>query len=104
MSSEREPITVIILDREYQFTCAPEEREALKEAAQLLDGKMRDIKASGNLMSLERVAVMTALNMSDEILKLHRSRAQHEERQSSVDQKIRFLAEQVDSALADTID
>ena len=104
MSTEHEPITVVILDREYQFTCSPEEREALKEAAQLLDGKMRDIKASGNLMSLERIAVMTALNMSDEILKLHRTQAERVERQESVDRRIRFLADQLDSALAESMD
>lgn len=101
MSSERTPITVSILDREYQFTCAPEEREALQEAAQLLDGRMREIKASGNLMALERIAVMTALNMADEILKL---RKQQVARAESVDQKIRFLADQLDDALAAGMD
>jgi len=101
MSSERTPITVSILDREYQFTCDPEEREALQEAAQLLDGRMREIKASGNLMALERIAVMTALNMSDEILKL---RKQQLARAESVDRKIRFLADQLDDALAAGMD
>lgn len=101
MSSERTPITVSILDREYQFTCDPEEREALQEAAQLLDGRMREIKASGNLMALERIAVMTALNMSDEILKL---RKQQLARTESVDRKIRFLADQLDDALAAGMD
>jgi cell division protein ZapA len=101
MNTEREPLTVNILDREYQFTCLPEEREALREAAQLLDGRMREIKASGNLMALERVAVMTALNMSDEILKL---RAQQVDRVENVDKRIRFLADQLDDALASGID
>lgn len=101
MSTEREPITVVILEREYQFTCSPEEREALNEAARMLDSKMREIKSSGNLMSLERIAVMTALNMSDEILKL---RKLNHTRQESVDRKIRFLADRLDNALADGMD
>jgi cell division protein ZapA len=96
MDAQREPISVMILDREYQFTCSPEERAALKEAAELLDGRMREVKASGNLMALERIAVMTALNMSDEILKL---RKEGVERTETVDQRIRLLADELDDAL-----
>lgn len=96
-----QPISVTILDREYQFTCPPEEREALREAARLLDARMREVKASGNLMALERIAVMTALNMSDELLKLRRLQADRVER---VDKKIRFLADQLDDALTAPMD
>ncbi|MEM1412590.1 MAG: cell division protein ZapA [Pseudomonadota bacterium] len=101
MSDEKAPISVHILDREYQFTCAPEERAALREAAELLDGRMREIKAQGNLMALERIAVMAALNMSDEIIKL---RQEGVTRSETVDRKIRLLADRLDDALADTID
>jgi cell division protein ZapA len=96
-----EPISVSILDRDYSFTCDPAERAALKEAAELLDGRMRDIKAAGNLMTLERVAVMTALNMSDEILKLYKAGAKRAEQ---VDKRIRLLADQVDDALSASMD
>lgn len=98
---EQEPISVSILDREYQFTCAPDERAALKEAAELLDGRMREIKASGNLMALERIAVMTALNMSDEILKLRSAGADRRER---LDNRIRMLADELDDALSGGMD
>ena len=101
MNIESEPITVNILDREYQFTCAPDEREALTEAAQLLDGRMREVKASQNLMALERVAVMTALNMSHEILKLSKEKVHRAE---NVDKRIRFLADQLDDALDSSMD
>ncbi len=98
---ENEPISVSILDREYQFTCSPDERAALKEAAELLDGRMREVKATGNLMALERIAVMTALNMSDEILKL---RSQGEERKQRLDERIRMLADELDDALSAGMD
>ena len=101
MSDDKAPISVTILDREYQFTCTPEERAALREAAELLDGRMRDIKAQGNLMALERIAVMAALNMSDEIIKL---RKEGVARSETVDRKIRMLADQLDDALAEAID
>jgi cell division protein ZapA len=101
MSSQATPISVTILDREYQFTCQPEEREALVSAAAFLDERMRDIKQSGNLMALERIAVMTALNLADELLK---QQSRDQQRSEQVDQRIRRLAEQLDGALDSVID
>ncbi len=91
-----EPISVAILDREYQFACKPEERKALKEAAVYLDERMRSIKDAGRLMSLERIALMTALNLSDELLKLQKN---EKYRQNNVDSRIRMLANELDDAL-----
>jgi cell division protein ZapA len=96
METNAEPITVSILDREYQFSCQPDERKALREAAALLDERMRSIKGEGRLMALERIAVMTALNLSDELLRLQK----HEKhRQENVDSRIRMLADELDDAL-----
>ena len=93
-----EPIRVDILDREYQFACNDDEREALKEAAIFLDGKMRAIRDAGRLMALERIAVMTALNLSDELLKLKKN---EKHRQENIDGRIRMLADELDDALDD---
>lgn len=91
-----EPISVDILDREYQFACAASEREALKAAAVFLDERMREIKNAGRLMALERIAVMTALNLSDELLKLQKI---EKHRQQNVDSRIRLLVDELDDAL-----
>ncbi len=91
-----EPISVDILDREYQFACKPAEREALKAAAVFLDERMRSIKNAGRLMALERIAVMTALNLSDELLKLQKN---ERHRQENVDSRIRLLVNELDDAL-----
>ena len=96
MENTSEPISVNILDREYQFACEPGEREALREAAEFLDGRMRAIRGAGRLMALERIAVMTALNLSDELLKLQKS---EKYRQEHVDLRIRMLADELDDAL-----
>lgn len=93
-----EPISVAILDREYQFACQPEERKALKAAAVFLDERMRSIKGAGRLMALERIAVMTALNLSDELLKLQKN---EKYRQDNVDSRIRLLVNELDDALDD---
>ena len=91
-----EPISVDILDRQYQFACEAGEREALKAAAVFLDERMRAIKNAGRLMSLERIAVMTALNLSDELLKLQKI---EKHRQDNVDNRIRLLVNELDDAL-----
>ena len=91
-----EPISVAILDRDYQFACEPEERKALREAAVFLDDRMRSIKGAGRLMALERIAVMTALNLSDELLKLQKN---EKHRKEKVDSRIRMLADELDNAL-----
>jgi len=96
MEKTSEPISVAILDREYQFACQPEERKALREAADYLDDRMRSIKGEGRLMALERIAVMTALNLSDELLRLQKY---ENHRQKNVDARIRILADELDDAL-----
>ena len=101
MPSPPDLITVSILDHDYQFNCPDDERDALRAAALYLDEKMREVKSSGSLMALERIAVMTALNVSDELLKM---RSTDERRQQQVDQKIRMLADELDNALDASMD
>ncbi|BFM13162.1 cell division protein ZapA [Simiduia litorea] len=68
-------VLVRILDREYQVACPPEERAALQDAAKQLDERMRDIRASGHVIGLERIAVMAALNLSHELIQSSKSGA-----------------------------
>ena len=66
--SQGNTVTVKILDKEYQVTC-PEEQEAeLVSSAKYLDKQMRNIRDSGRVIGLERIAVMAALNTSYELL------------------------------------
>jgi cell division protein ZapA len=96
MSDSPEPVSVSILDRKYQFACEPDDRKDLIEAARQLDERMNDIKDGGRLMSLERIALQVALNLSDELLKMRRKLELREEK---IDSRIRILAEQIDDAL-----
>jgi len=96
MNSPSEPVSITILDRKYQFACSPEERKDLLSAAQHLDDRMKEIRESGRLMSLERIALQAALNLSDELLKMQRI---SEMREQKIDSRIRMLADQLDDAL-----
>ena len=68
MSGEANFLDVRIMGREYRVACAPEEREALLAAVDLVDGKMRDIAQRTKTTIAERVAVMAALNIAHEHL------------------------------------
>lgn len=59
---------VSILDREFRVACSPEERAELLEAVAYLDSKMREIRDAGKVVSVERIAIMAALNIAHELL------------------------------------
>ncbi len=67
--SDAQPINVSILDKDYKVACPPGEQSALLESAKLLDSKMREVRDSGNIVGSERIAVITALNMANDLLK-----------------------------------
>lgn len=87
--SDAELVSVRILDREFKVMCTPSERRGLMEAALFLDSQMREIRESGKLTSMEKIAVMCALNLADELLK---ARQENTERRDQVDQRVIELA------------
>ncbi len=66
--SDPHTVTVSIFDKDYQVACAPGEIAALRESAQYLDAKMRELKSSSNVFGLDRLAVMAALNIANDFL------------------------------------
>lgn len=61
-------VTVTILDKDYTVACPPEQEDDLHTAARHLDREMREIRNSGRITGVERIAVMVALNLSYELL------------------------------------
>lgn len=99
MSQASEPVSISILGRKYQFACAPEQRKDLLSAAAFLDEQMQEIKESGRLVSLERIALQAALNLSAELQKLQKLQHDANLREQRIDNKIRLLADHLDDAL-----
>jgi cell division protein ZapA len=95
--SEATPVTVSILDREFLIGCTPEERPGLIAAATLLDGKMREVRGASRTQSMDRIAVLAALNMAHELLQ---SRSESESRSNDVAQHLQALRSKLDAALA----
>jgi cell division protein ZapA len=61
-------VSVKILDKEYQVSCQEDEVDALTSSARFLDQQMRQIRESGKVFGLDRIAVMAALNLANELL------------------------------------
>jgi cell division protein ZapA len=80
VSSQAEPVSVRILDREYTVGVNADERDGLVAAARLLDARMREIRGNNRMVALDRVAVLAALNLAHEQqqLKLERDAQQRE--------------------------
>ncbi|MFT7222505.1 MAG: cell division protein ZapA [Cellvibrionaceae bacterium] len=73
-----ETLVVHILGKDYQVACPSNKRNDLLQAASELDRRMRAIRQSGNVIGVERIAIMAALNLANEVL---RSGASKEDRQ-----------------------
>ena len=98
--SDKEPahVTVRILEKEYFVSCPQDERADLLDSAEFLNKKMREIRDTGKVVGADRIAVMAALNMANELLRL---RKQEADVQGSVG-RVKQMRERVENALQRT--
>ena len=89
-------VSVRIMEKEYLIACPYDERSALLDAAELLNGRMREIRDSGKVVGLDRIAVMVALNLAHEYLK---GRDRESKLDNGVGHRVRALRERVEGAL-----
>ncbi|MET0089910.1 MAG: cell division protein ZapA [Candidatus Thiodiazotropha sp.] len=99
MNSNRLPVTVSILDKEYRISCLPEERESLLQAAAYVDGQMREIRQAGRIIGAERIAVMTALNIANDLLLNQKNKSEGTE---NITRRIKNLQEKIEIVLNTT--
>ena len=89
-------VTIRILEKEYQVACPASEKADLMASAELLNKKMREIRDSGKVVGLDRVAVMAALNMANELL---RRTDDEQELKDIVGLRVKAMSDRLDSAL-----
>ena len=93
MSHAREPVSIRLLDREYTVGVEPGERDSLVAAATMLDSRMREVRGGNRMAALDRVAVLTALNLAHELLQL---RGQSERRDEALNRTLGELNRKLD--------
>ena len=89
-------VSVRIMDKEYVVACPYAERSALLDAAEFLNARMREIRDTGKVVGLDRIAVMAALNLAHEYLK---GKDRESKLDNGVGQRVRALRERVEGAL-----
>jgi cell division protein ZapA len=97
MSIGENGICVRILEKEFRVACAKSQEHALRDAAQYLDKQMRLIRQSGRVIGLERIAVMAALNIANELLTLKNTAAEPDE---AFSERLKLLQDKIDNVLA----
>jgi cell division protein ZapA len=95
MSTDTSTLEVFILDKSYRINCPENEQESLRASGQYLDRKMRDIRSSGKVLGLERIAVIAALNITHELL----SASRRADEDSDAQAELAKLISKIDKAL-----
>ena len=96
MNADLSRVSVRILEKEYHVACPIEERAALLDSAEYLNRKMREIRDSGKVVGLDRIAVMAALNIVNDLLQ---SKGRDSGVEGDIAVRLKTLRERVESAL-----
>lgn len=65
---ETRQLNVSIMGRDFRVDCPLEEEQAFREAVDFVERRMREIRDGGAAMSLDKVAIMAALNIAHEFM------------------------------------
>ena len=94
MAKDPNTYCVNLLGKEFLVACPPDSQPELEQTARYLDKKMQEIKSTGKVFGLERIAVMTALNITNKYL--HQGDVE-----GDVEDQLKSLHGKLDVALAD---
>ena len=96
--TDPQPINISILDKDYKVACPVGEQPALLASAKYLDSKMREVRDSGSIIGSERIAVITALNIANELLS---SGNESIDVESEISPRLRSLESKISRVLED---
>jgi cell division protein ZapA len=96
--SDSKTLSISIMQKEFQVACPADEEEALLRAARYLHEQMEGIRSSGRVVGMDRIAVMAALNMANELLS---GESKVQTSQDYAKLRIRTLNDRIEAAIAD---
>ena len=82
------PVPISILDKEYLITCPEDEREQLYAVVEFVNEKLLEVKSSGSVIGTERIVIMAALNIANELIAYKRRNKDYTESVGSVVQRL----------------
>jgi cell division protein ZapA len=92
--------TIEILGKFYPVKCLESELKSLQQAADYLNKEMRVVQESGKAINLERIAIITALNMASQLLQVD---LQKNGFLSKINQRIAEMQDKLDGAIHKTL-
>ena len=92
------PARLRILDKEVQIGCKPGEEDDLMQAAEFVDKSMRDLRKRNTTSSIEKIAIVTAINTAHSLLKTDT----HDSVDGTVLERISAMNDKLDQILANT--
>lgn len=92
-------VSIRILDKEYQVACPASERTNLLDSAEILNAKMREVRDNSGVVGLDRIAVMAALNMANDLL---HAQARDKALEGDFSNRLKLISDRVESALGNT--
>jgi cell division protein ZapA len=96
MNESTAQVSVRILDKEYQVACPANERTDLLDSAEVLNAKMLEIRDSGRIVGIDRIAVMAALNLANDLL---HAQARDRTLDGDVSSRLKLISDRVESVL-----
>jgi cell division protein ZapA len=89
-------ITVKLLDRDFKVKCPLDRVNDLQESAAYLDTKMKEVANSGKILSIDRIAAIAALNITQELRIEKKHKTQYIE---TINRRITTLQDKIENAL-----
>ena len=99
MNDPHAQVSVRILDKEYQVACPASERTDLLDSAEVLNSKMLEIRDSGRVVGLDRIAVMAALNIANDLL---HAQARDRLLEGDLSSRLKIISDRVESVLSES--
>lgn len=89
-------ISIQLLGKKFEISCAAGEEAQLKSAATLLEERLEEMQHKTKIHQIERLALLVALNLSNELLLEKQKNIEYSE---SMDSRIRLLQATIEQAL-----
>jgi len=98
-------LDIHLLGRDYKVACKEHERAELLDAVAFLDRRMREIREGGKTAGVDRIAVMAALNIANELLRERKTPSAAPAASADIDgaaarRRIQSMHAAIDQALA----
>jgi cell division protein ZapA len=96
MTDKTVDITIELLGKLYPVRCPQSEATSLHQAAAYLNQKMQEVQESGKVLGIDRIAVITALNIAHQFLSLEQQKNGY---LNKINQRIVTMQDKIEDAL-----